>query len=112
MRWTAEAGEAGAMVSKPVTDPYAPRPPGEARVPHNEGVERVEHVTAWIHREGDGYVAWCPELDVASQGDSIEDARYNLEEAVVLFFETASEGEIQERFQREFYVTSLDVTVG
>ena len=82
-------------------------------------MERVEHVTAWIYREGDGYVALCPELDIASQGDSIEEARHNIEEArhnieeaVALFFETASEGEIRERFQREFYVTPLDVKVG
>ena len=78
-------------------------------------MERVEQVTACIYREGDGYVALCPELDIASQGDSIEDARHNIEEAVALFFEffeTASEGEIQERFQREFYVTPLDVRVG
>jgi predicted RNase H-like HicB family nuclease len=86
--------------------------PDETRVVHNQGVERVEHVTAWIYREGDGYVALCPELDIASQGDNIEDARRNIEEAVALFFETASEGEIQERFQREFYVTPLDVKVG
>lgn len=75
-------------------------------------MERVEHVTAWIYREGDGYVALCPELDIASQGDTIEDARHNIEEAVALFFEAASEGEIQERFRREFYVTHLDVAVG
>ena len=86
--------------------------PGGIQVPHNEGVERVEHVTAWIYREGDGCVALCPELDIASQGDSIEEARHNIEEAVALFFETASEGEIRERFQREFYVTPLDVKVG
>lgn len=81
-------------------------------MPHNEGVERVEHVTGWIYREGDGYVALCPELDIASQGDSIEEARHNIEEAVALFFETASEGEIRERFQSEFDVTPLDVKVG
>lgn len=31
--------------------------------------------TAAIHREGDLYVALCPELDVASQGETIEAAR-------------------------------------
>lgn len=75
-------------------------------------MERVEHVTAWIYREGDGFVALCPELDIASQSDTIEDARHNIEEAVALFFEAASEGETQERFRREFYVTHLDVAVG
>lgn len=45
-------------------------------------------LTAIIEREGDGYVSLCPELDIASQGDSIEQARENLREALQLFFET------------------------
>jgi len=47
--------------------------------------------TAIIKHEGDGYTALCPELDIASQGDSVEEARKNLIEAIELFFETASE---------------------
>ena len=47
-------------------------------------------LTAIIEREGDGYVSLCPELDIASQGDSVEQARDNLREALELFFETAS----------------------
>ena len=54
-------------------------------------------VTAIIEREDDGYVALCPEFDVASQGTTIEEARANLVEALTLFFETASEAEIAER---------------
>ena len=42
-------------------------------------------------------VALCPELDIASQGDSIEAARSNLQEALELFFETASPEEIKQR---------------
>lgn len=53
-------------------------------------MERTQHVTAVIEREGGGYVALCPELDIASQGDSVEEARRNLIEALELFFETAS----------------------
>ncbi len=53
--------------------------------------------TAIIEHEGDGYTALCPELDIASQGDSVEGARKNLNEAIELFFEAASETEIQER---------------
>ena len=68
--------------------------------------------TAVIEREGDGYVALCPELDIASEGDSIEQARANLAEAVELFLETASESEMQERLHAEVYVTRLEVTVG
>jgi hypothetical protein len=41
-------------------------------------MKHVQQVTAIIEREGAGYVALCPELDVASQGDSIESARKNL----------------------------------
>ena len=48
-------------------------------------------LTAIIEREDDGYVALCPELDIASQGDSVEQARHNLHEALELFFETASQ---------------------
>ncbi|HEY1379962.1 MAG TPA: type II toxin-antitoxin system HicB family antitoxin [Gemmataceae bacterium] len=48
-----------------------------------------KRLTAVIRREGDGFVALCPELDVASQGDTVEAARDNLREALDLFFECA-----------------------
>jgi predicted RNase H-like HicB family nuclease len=54
-------------------------------------------LTAIIEREGDGFVALCPELDIASQGETIEEARHNLQEALELFFEAASEQEISNR---------------
>ena len=57
-------------------------------------------------------MALCPELDVASQGETVEKAKGNLREAVELFFETASPQEVQERFHSEVYVTRLEVTVG
>jgi predicted RNase H-like HicB family nuclease len=69
-------------------------------------------LTAIIEREGDGYVSLCPELDIASQGDTIEDARNNLREALELFFETASQEEIQTRLHEEVYVTRVEVAVG
>lgn len=56
-------------------------------------------LTATIWREDDGYVALCSELDIASQGDSIEEARSNLKEAVELFFETAHANEVVERLR-------------
>jgi len=68
-------------------------------------------LTAIIEREDDGYVAHCPQLDIASQGDSIEQARYNLIEALELFFETASASEIRERLHQEVYVTTVEVAV-
>ena len=54
-------------------------------------------LTAIIEREGDGYVALCPELDIASQGDSVDEARDSLTEALELFFEAASHAEIRHR---------------
>jgi predicted RNase H-like HicB family nuclease len=72
----------------------------------------TRHLTAVIEREGNGYVSLCPELDIASQGDSVEQARANLQEALELFFETASKEEIQSRLPGEVYITSLEVAVG
>ena len=69
-------------------------------------------LTAIIEREEDGYVALCPELDIASQGDTIEMARKNLREALELFFETASPEEIKQRLHEEIYVTRVEVTIG
>jgi predicted RNase H-like HicB family nuclease len=69
-------------------------------------------LTAIIEKENDGYVALCPEVDVASQGDSIAEARDNLREALELFFETASEEEISTRLQKEVYITRLEIAVG
>lgn len=71
----------------------------------------LRHLTAIIEREGDGYVSLCPELDIASQGETIEDARNNLREALELFFETASQQEIQARLHEEVYVTREEVAV-
>jgi len=68
--------------------------------------------TAFIEREGGGYVSFCPELDIASQGDTIEESRENLREALELFFETASPGQIHTRLHEEVYVTRMEVAVG
>jgi len=73
---------------------------------------RKQHsFTAIIEYESNGYTALCPELDIASQGDSVEEARKNLIEAIELFFETASEAEIKERFHDEVFITRLEVAV-
>jgi len=64
-----------------------------------------------IEREGDGDVALCPEVDIASQGDTIEQARANLQEALELFFETASPAEITERLHGEVYVTTSEIAI-
>ena len=69
-------------------------------------------LSAIIEREGDGFVALCPELDIASQGYSVEDARNNLREALELFFEAASPDEARRRLHAEIYVTQVEVSVG
>ncbi len=72
----------------------------------------LRQLTAIIEREGDGYVALCPEVDVASQGDTIEEARENLKEALELFFESASPEELDSRLRDEVYVTKVGIAVG
>ena len=67
---------------------------------------------AIIEREDGMYVALCPELDVASQGYTIAEARENLIEALELFFEVASDAEVKERLHSEVYVTQVEVAVG
>jgi predicted RNase H-like HicB family nuclease len=69
-------------------------------------------LTAIIEAEGDGYVSLCPELDIASQGESIEQARDNLREALELFFECASPEEVKQRLHSEVYVTQVEVATG
>lgn len=55
------------------------------------------HLTAIIEKENSGYVSFCPELDIASQGDTIQEAKENLKEALDLFFECAPQEEIKQR---------------
>ena len=69
-------------------------------------------LTAAIEREGEGYVSMCPELDVASQGKTIEEARDNLRQALELFFESASPDEVKQRLHSEVFVTQIEVAVG
>ncbi len=68
-------------------------------------------LTAIIEKEDTMYTALCPELDIASQGKNVAEARNNLIEALELFFETASEDEINTRMHNEVYITHLEVAV-
>ena len=61
--------------------------------------------------EEDGYVDLCPEYDVASQGQTVEEARQNLVEALTLFFECADPAELNQRFKSELLVTQVEVRV-
>ena len=72
----------------------------------------TRHMTAIVEREDEGYVALCPEVDIASQGASVTEARENLAEAIALFFETAASEEIDRRLRGEVYVTQIEVAVG
>lgn len=68
-------------------------------------------LTRVIHREDGGYVSLCPELDIASQGDTVREARANLAEAVQGFFEIASANEIRDRLTARRYVDTLEISV-
>ena len=53
--------------------------------------------------------ALCPELDIASQGFPVEEARTSLVEALTFFFEVADEAEISRRLHSEVFVTQVEV---
>ena len=71
----------------------------------------TRRLTAIIEREENGYMSLCPELDIASQGETIEQARENLREALELFFQCASPEEVKTRLHAELYMTQLEVAV-
>lgn len=64
--------------------------------------------TAVLRREEGEYVALNPELDIASQGSTPEEALANLREAVTLFLECATEAEIDGRLSGEAWVTQFE----
>ncbi len=68
--------------------------------------------TAVVQREDSGWSALCPELDVASQGSTAEEAKANLREAIELFLESASTEEVQQRLKAEVFLSQIEVTVG
>lgn len=72
----------------------------------------MRQFTAIIEREGDEFVSLCPELDIASCGKTIEEAKKMLAEAIQLFLESASTEEIAERMKPEVYITTLNISHG
>lgn len=68
-----------------------------------------ERFTAILEKEGNQYVALCPELDIASQGATIEESKANLKEAVELFLECADKQEIAQRLHTDLFVTQFEV---
>ena len=65
-------------------------------------------LTAVLRREEGDYVALHPELDIASQGSTREEALLNLQEAVELFLECASSHEIAGRLSGETWITQFE----
>ncbi|NEP81037.1 MAG: type II toxin-antitoxin system HicB family antitoxin [Okeania sp. SIO3C4] len=74
-------------------------------------MKQTKQLTVIIEREGDGYVSLCPELDIASQGDTVTEAKSNLIEALELFFETANNSEIERRLNNEVFVEQVEVKI-
>ena len=69
-------------------------------------------LTAVIQRSEKYFVALCRDLDVVSQGKTVEEARSNIAETVELFLETASPAEIKQRLHKGIYISPLEVAVG
>ena len=84
--------------------------PGARR--YNRRMTSTRQLTAIIEREGGWYVALCPEFDIASQGETVEQARANLVDALGLFFESADPSEVERRLHTEVFVTRVEVPVG
>ena len=74
-------------------------------------MSRIVHLTAIIEREDDAYVATCPELSIASEGDTVDEARAMLIEALQGWFETASAAEIAESIPSEIHIEKLELAV-
>jgi predicted RNase H-like HicB family nuclease len=65
-----------------------------------------------IEKDEDGYYAYSPELPgCQSQGDTLEEARENIQEAVELYLETLSESEKQALQNKEIFTMTLEVKV-
>ena len=75
-------------------------------------MQQTQKFTAIIEREEDSYVSLCPELDIASQGSTKEEAKENLVEAIELFLEVADPKEVTQRLAKETFITQLEVNVG
>lgn len=75
-------------------------------------MKTTRQLTAIIERDNDTFVALCPELDIASQGETVEAARQSLIEALELFFESADPSEVTRRLHTDVFITRVEVAVG
>lgn len=70
---------------------------------------KLPRLNAVIEKEGKWFVATCPELGVASQGLSFDEAEDMIREAVKLLLEEADEAEIRRRLNRGVKVKRLEL---
>lgn len=75
-------------------------------------MKNFQNFTAIIEKEDNVYVALCPQLDIASQGETLEEAKINLQEAIELFFEHASKDEIKYRLKNDIFITNMQIAIG
>ena len=61
-------------------------------------MKQFKQLTCIIEREGDSYVSLCPQIDIANQGNSAEEARKSLVYAIELFFEMSNPKEVLARY--------------
>ncbi len=74
-------------------------------------MKKFQNFTAIIEKEDDIYVALCPELDVASQGATVEEAKNNLQEAIELLIEHASKSELAFRLKKDLFITNMQIAI-
>ena len=74
-------------------------------------MNRKIELTAVIEKEDNMYISLCPELDIASQGDTPDEAKSNLVEALELFYETASDTEISKRLHNDLQISRVKVNI-
>ena len=74
-------------------------------------MKTLQSFTAIIEKENETFVALCPELDVASQGDTVEEAKNNLQEAIELSLEHASKSELHLRLKKDLFITNMQIAV-
>jgi len=74
-------------------------------------MRQLRQFTAIIEYDDGMYVALCPELDVTSQGETVEEARNNIVEAIELLLEVAPPEELERRMRREVFITQVSVPV-
>lgn len=69
----------------------------------------MEKITVHITKDGDSYVSHCLDYDIASQGQTRQEARKNIQEAVALFLEVATPDEVKRRLDNHGHIEQLSV---